>query len=766
MTSISNLGIVGVALPRVDAAEKTSGRALYTADLVMPGALSAKVLRSARPHARIARLDASRARQAPGVHAVLTAHELGAFADARYGYFIKDRPIVAIDKVLYQGDIMAAVAAESEEAAVRALALIEVELVDIPVLGTIEEALAPDAPELFDAAPSAFMPHYGVGASAVLRPRRNVCFQFDYRSGAEDAFARCDLVFEDEFRFSRMHHFALEPFVSVARASRNRIEVWTASHTPFVLRRELARIFGLPENAVTVHVPYVGGSYGSKGSCRTEPIAILLSMMSGRPVRLAFSQEEGFFTNSQHGAILRLKSGVMRDGTLIARASDILLDSGAYSDASPLVAEKAGYRVPGPYRWAFIDTKCSCVMTNTVPAGAFRGFGGTQATWACESQIDMIARRLGIDPLALRRKNLLRVGEPFVPGETAVDSDLAEGLEVVAREVGYRDRVRHPNRGIGLAVGFKDSGGVNKPAQARVKVTGNGDLFLHCGTIEIGQGAMTALSQVVAEIMGAPLARVRYAAIDTDHVPFDQGTTASSGMTVMGQAVARAADFVRRQVLEFAAAQVGCPAAELSLENWVVLRGAKEYPLGPMIARFFGGAGFEFSGDGFFKVEQTESAPFEAPCVFWEVGWTGVEVEVDRATGLVTVLKLVASSDAGRAINPLICRGQDEGAAVMGMGQSLFERMIYRDGRLLNGEALAYRLPLAKDLPAEFVSITQEHGLGPGPFGAKGIGEGAILSVASAIANAIEDAVGVRVVELPMTPERVLAALECKNDAV
>lgn len=758
------LRVIGADIRRADAAEKTSGRAVYTVDMALPGMLHAKALRSPHAHARLLRVDAAAARSAPGVCAVLTRESIPPDINATFGFFIKDQPIVATDRVRYAGDIVAVVAAESEAEAAQALALIVVEYEELPVLATVEGALAPGAPELFEQAPPGIVPGYGEGARGALRPVPNVCYEFGYRTGDETAFDRCDHVFEDEFRFSRMNHFHLEPFVSIVTFGQERMEILSACQNPFGLRKDMARIFRLPENAVSVRVPYVGGGFGAKNNCRTEPAAALLSRMSGgRPVRFCLSMEEGFLTNTQHAAILRLRTGVMADGTLVARRSEILLDAGAYSDASPLVAEKAGYRIPGPYRYEFIDSLCRCVMTNTAPAGPFRGFGGTQASWASESQIDMIARRLGIDPMEMRRRNLIGLGEPFVPGESGVDSDLVEGMELVAEAVGY-GKPRPPGRGVGLSIGFKDGGGVNKPAQARVKVSTAGDVFLQCGTIEIGQGSRTALAQIVAEVMGCDMARVRQMPVDTDTAPFDQGTNASSGIAVMGQAVERAALAARDAVLVFAARQLNCTADDLVLRDWSVHRGGETHPLVPLIMRHFGGTGFEFSGEGFHKAENSHHAPLEAPCVFWEIGWGAVEVEVDTETGRVTVLNLVASGDAGRAINPRTCRGQDEGSAIMGLGQTLFERMIYDDrGQLLNGEPLLYRVPLAEDLPARFRTILQEQGHGPGPFGAKGMGEGTMLPIASAVANAIEDAVGVRITELPITPERVLRALDEKQ---
>lgn len=742
---------------RRDAGEKTTGRAVYGTDVVLPGMLHAKVLRSPRRHARIRSIDASGAFGVPGVRAVLSGADLPQHVAPYYGYIIRDQPIVALDTVRYEGDIVAAVAADTEAAAAAGLERIRVIYDDLPAVTSIEDALADNAIELFPDAPDSVLPRYGQGASATLRSRPNVCYEFAYRTGDPSAFDGCDIVFEDEFRFSRMQHFHLEPYVCVASANEHDIEVWTSTQNPFPLRRELARVFRMAENHVRVNIAFVGGSFGAKSNCKTEPVAILLSQRTGRPVRFCMTLEEGFFTNTQHAAILRLRTGVMRDGQLVARQSTIFLDAGAYSGASPLVAEKAGYRIPGPYRYHYIDSRCACVMTNTAPAGAFRGFGGTQTTWASESQIDMIARRLQISPYDMRRKNLLHLGDAFVPGESAIDSDLRAGLDLVVRELGATER--RPYHGVGIAIGLKDGGGINKAAQARVKIATTGDVLLDCATVEVGQGARSALCQIVAAILCTSPDRVGLSPIDTHHSPYDQGTNASSAISVMGQAVMAAAERARDDVLAFAARSLGCDPSELVLDDWHAVRGEQRHPIAAMVVREFGGTGFQFTADGYHKGPLSEDAPLESPCVFWEVGWAAVEIAVDPETGKITVLKLVVSGDAGKALNPLVCRGQDEGAAVMGLGQALFERMIYDDGRLCNGDPLVYRVPLAEDLPKSFVSILQEQGHGPGPFGAKGMGEGGMLPIAAAIANALHDATGLRITELPLTPQSVFEAI-------
>ncbi|MEL7207226.1 MAG: xanthine dehydrogenase family protein molybdopterin-binding subunit [Actinomycetota bacterium] len=754
---------------RVDATEKVTGTALYTVDVDLPGLLCAKVLRSPHAHALVTAVDATAAREAPGVHAVLTGADLlaghgpGAVAAHSYGYFIKDQPILALDRVRYIGDPVVAVAAETEAQAVAALELVTVDYEPLEAPATISQSLADEAPELFPEAPMGLVPGYGQGASGQLRPQPNVCYRFAYETGPADAFDDCDHVYVDRFGFDgRQQHVHLEPFVATAHWQGDRLEVWSSCQNPFPVRKELARLLGIGEHRVRLQVPYLGAGFGAKNGCKTEPIAALLARIAGRPVRYRLTNDECFLTQRQHNAEIELRTGVMNDGTLVAREATIRLDAGAYADASPLVAEKAGYRVAGPYRWRRFASTTDCVLTTTTPAGPFRGFGGTQANFACESQLDLIARRLGIDPLDLRRRNLLDLGEPYLPGESGMDSDLRAGFDLVADRIGW-DEPRPPGRGRGLALGFKDSGGVNKPAQARVKIATSGDVFVHCGTIEIGQGVHTALGRVVARILAVPDDRVTWPRLDTDHTPFDQGTNASSGISVMGQAVEQAARSARAKVLEFAAGVLSVPVPELSLDNWQIVHGDDRHPLNLLIMGHYGGTGYEFTGEGFFKAPNDHRAPLEAPCVSWEYGWGGAEVSVDTETGVVTVHRLVVSGDAGAALDPDVCRGQDEGAAVMGLGGALFETMTYDGADLVNGNLVTYQAPRAADLPETFESILQEQGHGPGPFGSKGLGEGTMLPVASAIANAIEDAIGVRMSSMPFTPEKVLAAIDAQG---
>jgi CO/xanthine dehydrogenase Mo-binding subunit len=744
----------------LDGPAKVTGTARYTFDLAFPGMLHAKILRSPHAHARIRRIDTARAEALPGVVCVVTGADAARLPDPTYGVFIRDQPVLAIDKVRHVGDSVAAVAAIDEATAFRALALIEVEYEVLPALMDPEDALAVGAPLLFETPSPGIAVPVGAGSTSAKEPRPNVLCEYRYRRGDVDAaLAAAAHVFTDTFRFSRINHFLLEPYVNVARIEGGKVELWSCNQDPFIVRNDIARIFGLAPHRVRVHTTFVGGGFGGKSYCKMEPLAVLLAMRARAPVRLCLSMDEGLLTLTKHAAVLRLTTGVAADGTLLARRSAIRLDGGAYADASTVTAVKVAYRISGAYRWQALDSHAEVVRTTTVPAGSFRGFGGTQASYASESQIDMIARRLGIDPYDFRKRNLLALGEAYAPGDSAMDSDLAAGLDEVATRLGYRGRRSGQGRGMGMAIGLKDAGGTGNHGQALVKIIDSGDVIVCAGTVEIGQGTTTALCRVAAETIGVPLARVAYAAIDTDATPLNNGTHVSDGIAVTGLAVARAAADARAQVLAFAAEQLGCPAGELAFDDGAVLQGNYRHPLRALVARHYGNAGFEFIGKGAVKVAFDKEAPLNSRNFFWLPSWAGAEVEVDLETGRIHVHRLVVGGDAGRVINPLACRGQVEGGGVQAYGQALFEELRYAGEDPENAAPLAYRVPLATDLPDVLDSFVAEHAAGPGPFKAKGLGEGGMLAVAAAIANAVEDATGARVAQIPLTPERVLEAL-------
>jgi CO/xanthine dehydrogenase Mo-binding subunit len=751
--------VVGHAERRSDGEDKVTGKAIYTVDVRLPGMAYGKILRSPYAHARLLRVDASKAEKLPGVHAVVTRADQARLR--MFGAAYKDQTIVAVDKVRYAGDPVAAVAAVDEATAEEALTLIEVDYEELPMVTSLDEALAPGAPLVHDARVSGgelmgqrYEPPQEFSGS-------NLCYRFSYAKGdVEEGFEKSDHVFENTFTFPRVQHFSMEPHATVAHFEGDRLTLWAATQEPFTLREHLADVFQLPLNKIRVIVPYLGGGYGGKLAVKTEPLAAALSWKAKRPVRLAHSIEESFKTVSRHPARVMIKTGVMNDGKLVARQCVIHMETGAYADAGPRVTQKAGYRCFGPYRLAHMRTDAYTVYTNTVPAGAYRGFGTLQVTWAYESQMDIIAAKLGLDPLQFRLKNLLKKGEPYTPGDTSVDCDLQAGLLRAAKEIGWSDK-KKPNRGKGLAVCMKDGGGTYKVSSAAVKMNADGSVVLLTGTVEVGQGARTALSQVVAEELGLPFEAITVAQLDTDVTPYDVNTNASSSTVVMGLSVQRATQDLKRQLLRHAARFLKTRPEKLSLRGGKI-HGLKGQTLSfdDLMQRVFLSRTGELIGRGGYQDIKSKKAALGSPTTFWEISWGAAEVEVDHESGEIKLIKYVSLADVGQAINPVLCEGQDEGGVMNAIGHSLLEEMVYTDGQLVNPNLVDYRVPTFGRLPKDFESILVESHNGPGPFGAKGTGEGGLLPVAAAIGNALCQATGLRLYSLPLTPEKVWRGLQ------
>jgi CO/xanthine dehydrogenase Mo-binding subunit len=408
-----------------------------------------------------------------------------------------------------------------------------------------------------------------------------------------------------------------------------------------------------------------------------------------------------------------------------------------------------------------MKTEAYAVYTNTVPAGAYRGFGTLQVTWAYESQMDIIAEKLGLDPLKLRLKNLLKKGEMYTPGDTPVDCDLKAGLLQAAEEIGWQQKNKELNRGKGLAVCMKDGGGTYKVSSAAVKMNADGSVVLLTGTVEVGQGARTALSQVVAEELGIPFDAVTVAQLDTDVTPYDVNTNASSSTVVMGLSVQRAARDLKRQILHHAAKIFKTKQARLLLSRGKIhTRNGQSLSFEELMQKVFLSKAGEMIGYGAYQDIKSPKAALGSPTTFWEISWGAAEVEVDRDTGEVRLVKYVSLADVGQAIHPLLCEGQDEGGVMNAIGHSLLEEMIYQDGQLLNPSLIDYRVPSFNHLPKVFRTILVESHNGPGPFGSKGTGEGGLLPVAAAIGNALCQATGLRLYDLPLTAEKIWRGLK------
>jgi CO/xanthine dehydrogenase Mo-binding subunit len=721
---------VGRSAPRRDGREKVRGEAEFAGDIVVPHMLHGKVLRSPLPHARIASLDARAAEAIPGVVCVLTGADLHDL-DPYWGHAIRDRPIVAIDKVRFAGEPVAAVAAEDEATALAALDAIRVEYEELPVVGTVDEALAPDAPLIHDTPlrPGLF---HGLGE---LPPREgNVCYRFKMDRGEVEAvIAHADLVVEGEFTFPAVYQYAMETHTVIAQAVGDQITVWASCQHPFLVRAELAALFDVPLANVRVVVPYLGGGFGSKSYTKMEPITVALARKAGQPVRVQNRVVESMVTTRRHGMRCRMRTAMTREGRLLGRDVECWFDTGAYADNGPRVTATGGDAAPGPYRWEAYRVDAACVHTNTAPSGSYRAFGATHLQWIGESQIDELARRAGLDPLDVRRASLCVPGDELRAGGKPLDADLVGDVEAAAAAVGWAEP-KAANVGRGVSVGLL-AAGAHPVSSAVVRMEADGQVVVLVGTTEVGQGARTVLAQIAAEEIGVPVEQVSVRGTDTRYTPYDRSTGASRSTTLAGLAVQRAASQVREQLEEIAGNGELEPAEMPSL-----------------IARRFGLAGGELIGRGEVAPQGTGSYA-EGP-VFWEVCVGAAEVEVDPETGSVRVRKTATIADVGKAINPQLIERQDEGGTLQGLGNALFEEMVYEDGMLLNDNLLEYRVPSFEDLPDEMTCIVVENADGPGPYGAKGCGEGSLAAVTAAVVTALADA-GVPMTELPLTPERV-----------
>jgi CO/xanthine dehydrogenase Mo-binding subunit len=738
---------IGRSHPRLDAHEKLCGQAQFAGDLLVPRMLHGKVLRSPVAHARISSIDTSAAELIPGVACVLTGADLRDI-DPYFGHAIKDRPIVAIDKVRFHGEPVAAVAAETSAQAAAAVDAISVEYEDLPVLATLENALAEDAPLVNDRPTRPGLFH---GLGELPAREGNVCYRYRIDRGELEAvFARADIVVEGDYTFPAVYQYAMETHTVIAQVEGDAITLWAACQHPFLVRAEIADLFGVPVSNVRVIVPYLGGGFGSKSYTKMEPLAVALARKAGRPVRIQNRVDESMVTTRRHNMRCRMRTAATAEGRLLARDVECRLDTGAYADNGPRVTATAGDAAPGPYRWAAYRVDASCVYTNTAPAGSYRAFGATHLQWIGESQVDEVARRAGVDPLEARRLNLLAPGEEVRAGGKPLDADLVGDVEKVAEAVGW-DEPKPPRVGRGVSVGLL-AAGAHPVSSAVCRLEADGRVVVLVGTTEMGQGPRTAFAQIAAEEIGVEPAQVTVRGTDTRFTPYDRSTGASRSTTLAGLAVQRAAARVRAKLLETAATVLGAEPTELEARDGAVWHEDRSLTHVDVMRKRFGFAGGELIGEG--EVAPTGSGSYAEGPVFWEVCVGAAEVHVDPETGLIRVLRTATAADVGRAINPQLVERQDEGATMQGIGNALFEEMVYEDGLLLNDTLLDYRVPSFEDLPEQMTCVIVENEDGPGPYGAKGCGEGALAAVPAAIVNALADA-GVPMSELPLTPERV-----------
>lgn len=738
---------VGKSIPVLDAVDRVTGTVAYAANLKLPDMLAAKILRSPLPHARIVKLDATAAEATPGVVAVLTAADFeGPDAPAlHYGLSIKDQPIVAGERVRFVGQPVAVVAAETTAIAAAALQQIEVEYEELPGVYDAVEAMKPGASTLHDACPNNCFTH------AKLR-----------RGDVEAGFAEADEIIEETFTSPVAQHASLEPHVSAAQWTGDRLTVWSATQAPYAVRQALTEIFGLPGGHVRLIVPPLGGGYGGKGHIRIEPmVAALARKTGGRPVKLALSRAEEFVTVTKHAATITIKTGFKRDGRLTARQVTIYWNGGAYADVSPVLVSGGMVRSVGPYRIPAVWVDSYGIYTNLPPAGAFRGAMSSQGTWAYESHMDTIAHRLGLDPLELRLKNLLHSGDLFATGETLHDLYFTECLEAAAQGIGWNEDRQADSgpikRGRGLAVMMKSTSPTSR-SECRLSIDDQAHVTLFTSTVEMGQGAHTALTQIAADAVGVSVEAVGLAGPDTAVTPFDATTSASRSTSMMGSAVVKGGAALKQKLIEAAAPLLEYNPEELRAEDgcvFVVVQPEQRVTYAEILQRnelTSLEASGEFATKGGLDPEtgQGLSTPH------WHQGAGACEVAVDTETGKVTVLRYHGASFAGRVVNPQLARLQNEGNVVFGLGPALLEEVIVDSGQIINTNLSDYQIPSLLDIPAELGSTLVESPV-QGEF--HGIGEMTLPPVAPAIANAVFDAVGVRIRDLPLTAEKVLRAL-------
>ena len=772
------MSLVGTDVAMVGGLAKITGAVNYAPDLVLPRMLYAKALRSPYPHAKLLRVDASKAEKYPGVVAVVTHEDLTGL-NPYFGPVVDDQPVVATDRVRHVGEVVALIAAQSREIAEEALDLIEVDYQELPAVFDLLEAAKPGAPVLHEQRNET---NAGVHREEFnFELGGNVCSVFRVADGdIQKGFQEAEEIFENTYTLPPVQHGHIEPHAATAYwEPGGKLVVHSASQNPSGVQEQLAHIFKLPENRVRVIVPLLGGGYGGKTHARLEPALALLARKARRPVQWVLTRDEVFLTGRRYGALVKIKTGVKRDGAIVAREVEVFYEIGAYALNGPVNAKTGCYVSSGPYNIPNRRLSTYSVYTNLPPTGPFRGVGVSHVCWAYESEMDDIARRLGIDPLELRLKHLVREGDIFVTGEKLVSVGITDCLERSAAAIGWKGKEEQSARpagnkvvrGKGLAVTIKSTT-TPTTSSANVRLNADGSAILLTSSVDMGQGALTSLAQIVGDELGLPFEKVSVSSPDTDITPYDKSTSSSRTTFHMGQAAQKAAGEIRNQLLEIGAKKLEARIEDLELrEGAVSVRGVPDKRLsvtdlfkarfGSSVGSMFGGYCFKSEGGLNPKTGKGKAA------AFWFFSACGVEVEVDVETGKVRVLNVVTAVDVGKGIHPKQCGLQNEGSMLSGMGPALFEEMVYDNGQPINSNFLEYMMPSLEDHPLEFHSVLVETPHPDGPFGAKGMGEAALPPVAPAIGNAIANALGgIRIRDLPIKPDKIIAMLTAGKERI
>jgi len=753
--------VIGKRLPRIDAKEKVRGQAHYSDDLKLAGMLCGMILRSPFAHAGILKIDASRALNVPGVKAVITGDDT---IKAKYGVisrspkFVDEYPL-AVDRVRFIGDEVAAVAATDPDAALEALDLIQVDYEELPAVFDPDQALKPEAPQIHDHAPG------------------NISREFHLKQGdVERGFLESDLVREDTFTTQSAIHAYLEPHAALAEWDMSgRLTLHTSTQTPYYVQQHLALTLGINPDRVRVIKPYVGGGFGGKsdGMAALDFCAALLARKTGKPVKIVYSRDEEFTAARQkHPVTITMKTGVKKDGTLVARQCKAFLDGGAYCSLGPLTTVLVGTFQTLPYRIPNYRYDGYRIYTNKPPCGAMRGHGGPQAHFAQDVQLDMIAEELGLDPVEMALRNGLRTGERSAAGFNIISSGFTGCVQKVGEETRIKEKksskkgARGKAYGIGLGCGGFPSGAgfyftntTSAHSSVIIRAGEGGGVSVLTGASDIGQGSDSIICQIVAEVLGLGLEDIRITSADTAMTPPDMGTYSSRVTVAAGNAALKAARAAREEIFRVVAKKMEANPEDLvAADRRIFVKGSPDVftPFEQAVNLYQ-----TESGGAPLVVRGSYNSPDKMSPTY-SFGAYVAEVEVDLRTGEVQVLRITAGHDCGQPLNPMSVEGQVEGCIVMGMGYALSENLSFEGGQTLNPSFLGYRAPVANQCP----EIVIHHVIGrdpEGPFGAKETGEGSLDPVTPAIANAIYNAVGVRIKDLPITPEKILRELKKKE---
>ncbi|MFL0246187.1 xanthine dehydrogenase family protein molybdopterin-binding subunit [Candidatus Clostridium stratigraminis] len=776
-----NYDYVGKGISRLDGIEKVTGEAQYVHDIKLQGMLYAKVKTSPYAHARIISIDTSKAKALAGVKAVLT----GAEASQKLGIYMVDRPILAVGKVRYFGEAVAAVAAIDLDTAEKAVELIEVIYEELPVIQQVEDALRKDAVLVHeDMANNKYIEN-------VFNPEigTNVANHFKLRKGnIEKGFEEADVIVENKFTQPQVLHVPLETHNVIAKwGNGDKIKVWSSAQAPFAIRDLMSVALNIPKQNIDVTVPYVGGGFGGKAGIHLEALVALLSKAAkGKPVKLAPTREEETSTlPCRQGLVARIKTGVKKDGKIVAEEIEYLWDAGAYADYGVNIGRAAGYSAAGPYEVDNIKVDSYTIYTNHIFGTAYRGFGHAEFFWAVERQRELIAKELKMDSYEFRMKNLLKAGSTTITGELITENtgNVKECLRIVADKIDYKIPKTEEEKAMELSTGKYRGKGIavlhkapampsSSASSALILMNEDGSIRFNVGGIDFGQGTYTALAQIIGERLHIPIEKIHVVSdTNTDTAPYDWQTVASRMTVLVGNAVIEACDDMLEQILELGAAALHAAKHELAIGDECVF--VKQHPEntvfynqmavgftytngnsigGPIIGRGKSIA----QGLSFLDKETGQGSP----ALDWTFGAHGIEIEVNKNTGDIEILKVVSAFDVGKVMNETLLKGQVVGGIIQGIGTALCESMIYNEkGQLLTKNFVDYKIPTMRDLPKEIELHFVETPQLDGPYGARGCAEHPMISITSAIGNAIAEATGIEIYELPFSQDKVYRAL-------